>query len=52
MAVLIASVGIMLALMLTLTVINRRERRTRDQIALDESGGLDARRRNDATGQR
>jgi hypothetical protein len=52
MAVLIASIGIVLALVLILTVVERRERRTRDRIALDESGILDARRHNDATGQR
>ena len=52
MAVLIASIGIMLVLVLTLTIMNHRERRTRDRIALDESGILDARRHNDATGQR
>lgn len=52
MAVLIASIGIMLALVLIRTVMGRRERRTRDLIALEESGILDARRHNDATGQR
>jgi hypothetical protein len=52
MAVLIASICIMLALVLILTVMGRRERRTRDLIALEESGILDARRHNDATGQR
>jgi hypothetical protein len=52
MLVLIVPVGIMLALIVTLTVMNRRERRTRDLIALEESGVLDARRHNDATGQR
>ena len=52
MVVLIVSVGIMLVLVLTLTVMGRRERRTRDLIALEESGVLDARRHNDATGQR
>lgn len=52
MMVLIVSVGVMLALVLTLTVMNRRERRTRELIALDESGMIDARRHNDATGQR
>ena len=50
MVVLIVSVGIMLALVLTLTVIDRRERRTHDQIGLDESGVLDARCHNDAAG--
>jgi hypothetical protein len=49
MAVLIVSIGIMLALVLTLTVMGRRQRRTRERIALDESGILDARRHNDAT---
>jgi len=52
MVVLIASVGIMLALVVTLAVMNRRERRTRELIALEESGILDARRHNDATRQR
>ena len=52
MVVLVVFVGIMLALVLTLTVINRRERRSRDLIALEESGVLDARRHNDATGRR
>jgi hypothetical protein len=50
--ILIASVGFMVALVVVLTVMNRRERRTRDLIALDESGVLDARRHNDATGSR
>jgi hypothetical protein len=49
MEILIASVGVMVALILILTVMNRRERRTRDLIALDERGILDARRHNDAT---
>ena len=40
------------ALVVTLTVMGRRERRTRDLIALEESGMLDARRHNDTTGQR
>jgi hypothetical protein len=52
MVVLIVSVGIMLALVVTLTVMGRRERRTRDLIVLEESGALDARRHNDATGER
>jgi HAMP domain-containing protein len=52
MLVLIVSVGILLALVVTLTVMDRRERRTRELIALAESGMLDARRHNDATGQR
>ena len=50
MAILIASVGVLVALILILTIMNRRERRTRDLIALEESGVLDARRHNDATG--
>jgi hypothetical protein len=50
MVVLIVSVGIMLALVLTLTVMSRRERRTRDLIALEESGVLGARDHNDASG--
>jgi hypothetical protein len=52
MAVLIVSIGIMLAVVLTLTVMGRRERRTRERIALDECGILDARRHNDATASR
>ena len=52
MVVLIVSVGILLALVVTLAVMGRRERRTRELIALEESGMLDARRPNDATGQR
>jgi hypothetical protein len=52
MVVLIVSVGILLALIVTLTVMGRRERRTRQLIALEESGMLDARRHNDTTGQR
>ena len=52
MAVFIVSIGIMLALIVTLTVMGRRERRTRDLIALEESGILDARRHNGATGSR
>ena len=52
MAVLIVSVSIVLVLVLTLTVMNHRERRTRRRIELDESGIIDARRYNDATGQR
>jgi hypothetical protein len=52
MVVLIVSVGILVALVVTLTVMGHRERRTRELIALDESGILDARRHNDATGQR
>jgi len=52
MMVLIVSVGILLALVVTLTFMGRRERRTRDAIALDESGVLDARRHPDATGSR
>jgi hypothetical protein len=52
MVVLIVSVGILLALVVTLTVMGRRERRTRELIALEESGMLDARRPNDATGER
>jgi hypothetical protein len=52
MVVLIVSVGILLALVVTLTVMGRRERRTRDLIALEESGALDARRHNDSTGRR
>jgi hypothetical protein len=52
MLVLIVSVGIMLALVVTLTVMDRRERRTRELIALEDSGMLDTRRHNDATGQR
>jgi hypothetical protein len=52
MVVLIVSVGILLALIVTLTVMGRRERRTRDLIALEESGALDARRHNDSTGRR
>jgi len=52
MMVLIVSVGILLALVVTLTFMGRRERRTRDAIALDESGVLDARRHRDATGSR
>ena len=38
MLVLIVSVGILLALVVTLTVMDRRERRTRELIALEESG--------------
>ena len=52
MAIIIVSVGILFALILILTIMNRRERRTRDLIALEESGVLDARRHNDATGSR
>ena len=52
MLVLIVSVGILVALVVTLTVMDRRERRTRELIALEESGMLDARRRSDATGKR
>ena len=52
MMVLIVSVGIVLTLVATLSVMSRRERRTRKLIALDESGMLDARRYNDATSQR
>ena len=52
MVVLIVSVGILLALIVTLTVMGRRERRTRQLIALEASGRLDARRHNDTTGQR
>jgi hypothetical protein len=52
MVVLIVSVGIMLALVLTLAVMNRRERRTRGRIGLDENGIVDARRYNDATAPR
>ena len=52
MVVLIVSVGIMFALVLTLSVMNRRERRTRDLIGLDDRGILDARRYNDASSQR
>ena len=52
MVVLIVSVGILFALVVTLTVMDRRERRTRELIALEESGMRDARRHNDATGQR
>ena len=52
MLVLIVSVGIMVALVVTLTVMDRRERRTRELIALEESGMLDACRHNDATGKR
>lgn len=48
MEILIASIGIMVALILILTVMSRRERRTRDLIALEESGVLDTRRHNDA----
>ena len=47
MVVLIVSVGILVALVVTLTVMDRRERRTRDLIALEESGTLDARRHNE-----
>ena len=50
MVVLIACVGIMVALVVTRTVRDRRERRTRELIALEESGMLDARRYNDADG--
>lgn len=52
MVVLIVSVGILLALVVTLTFMGRRERRTRDAVALDESGVLDARRHRGATGSR
>jgi hypothetical protein len=52
MVVLIVSVGIILALVVTLSVLSHRERRTRKLIGLDESGMLDARRYNDATSQR
>ena len=52
MVVLIVSVGILLALIVTLTVMNHRERRTRGRVELDESRILDARRYNDATAQR
>jgi hypothetical protein len=52
MVVLIVSVGILVALVVTLTVMDRRERRTRELIAWEESGLLDARRHNDPTGQR
>ncbi len=52
MEVLIASIGIMLVLVLTLTVMGRRERRTRGSIGLDENAILDARRHNDATASR
>ena len=51
MVVLIVSVGILLALVVTLTVMGRRERRARQLIALEESGMLDARRHNDTTGR-
>ena len=49
MVVLVVSVGILVALVVTLTVMGRRERRTRELIALEESGVLDARRHNAAT---
>jgi hypothetical protein len=49
MVVLIVSVGILLALIVTLTVMGRRERRTRQLIALEESGILDARHYNQAS---
>ena len=52
MVVLIACVGILLALVVTLTVMDRRERRTRQLIALEESGILDIRRYNDTSDRR
>jgi hypothetical protein len=50
--IVIASIGIMVALILILTVMGRRERPMRDLIALEESGILDVRRHNDASGSR
>ena len=52
MEIIFGSVGILVALIVILTIMGRRERRTRESIALDERGILDARRHNDATGSR
>ena len=52
MVVLIVCVGTLIALVVTLTVMDRRERRLRRLIALEESGVLDIRRHDEASGQR
>ena len=52
MGIIIGSVGILIALIVILAIMNRRERRTRELIALEESGILDTRRHNEATDQR
>ena len=52
MEIILGSVGILVALVVILTIVNRRERRTRESTTLDESGILDARRHNDGTAAR
>jgi hypothetical protein len=51
MEVFIASIGIVLTLVLILTVMNRRARRTGHRVGLDESGIVDARYHNDTRAQ-